>query len=247
MLVKEMDQLETINRSILRNFLQVSKTTPFSALYIELGLIPIQYELKKKKLMMWHRINREESNTLIKNVKYTQVMEDLPWMKQILEIAVELDINLTEAKKVTKEKWKEKVKKQINKKAKEELEAERNKIKRYQLNSTDEIKINEQKDYLQLPTKLVRAFFRGRAGVLDPQPTKPYWRKVWRCKLCKARDQSTNHYVNFCTGTKHLFHNREDRLDVWSTIRNIQPEEKLVRTGTILHNIRKLIQRAAKN
>ena len=43
--------------------------------------------------MMWHRINREESNTLIKNVKYTQVMEDLPWMKQILEIAQKTNKN----------------------------------------------------------------------------------------------------------------------------------------------------------
>ena len=244
LLVKEMEKLEAINRSILRNFLQVPKTTPVAAIYLEMGILPIQYEIKKKKLNMWHRINRIESNQLISNIKYTQVMEDLPWMKQLVEIAIEIDINLTEAKKDTKEKWKEKVKKKILNKAKESLEEERNKTERYQFNSTDAVKINEQKSYLQLPTKLVRAFFRGRAGILDPEPTKPYWRNIWRCKLCKTRDQSTNHYITSCEGTKHVFHNQEERIKTWSNIQTLQPEGQLKRTGTILNIIYQIIQRA---
>ena len=238
----ELKQLELLNRTIIRNFLHLPQCTPIASLYLELGLIPIESELKKKKLMMWHRINRKESNNLIKNVKAVQVNEDLPWMKELVDIAHKLNIDLTEAKNVNKDKWKKKVDKKVLEEAQKFLIEEKERTRKYRENAIDEIKVKVSKGYLHLPTKIVEALFRGRTGLLDPEPTKPYWKNIWKCKLCRARDQSTNHYVRTCEGTRQFFQTEIEREEVWNVLRTLEPEGKIERTANILYCIFRYIQ-----
>ena len=46
----EIEKLEIINRKVLRNILNLPSSTPKVALYNELGVIPIEYMLYKRKL-----------------------------------------------------------------------------------------------------------------------------------------------------------------------------------------------------
>ena len=130
---KEMETIETLNRKVLRNFLNLPKCTPKAALYIEFGVIPIEMEIYKKKLLMWNRVNKNE-NKMIKKIKNEQINKDLPWAKQLIEIARRVGIDLVEGKEDNKERWKRKVKDKIMERTKIYLEEERDKLKRYKEN-----------------------------------------------------------------------------------------------------------------
>ena len=73
-------------------------STPKVALYNEFGILPAVDQINKKKLMMWHRMSREDSNNTIKAAVKEQVKSELPWIKQIIKIAIKYDIDLTKEK-----------------------------------------------------------------------------------------------------------------------------------------------------
>ena len=79
---------------------------------------------------MWKRINRDETNEIIKECKREQINSFLLWCKEIFRIASEQGIDLEKAKIYSKEKWKEEVNKRIKDKVKRELEEGREDLKR---------------------------------------------------------------------------------------------------------------------
>ena len=147
---KEVERMENINRNILRKFDGLPKCTPKSALYVEFGTFPLKMEIYKRKLLMWNRINKEESNNLIKSAVLEQIQNQLPWIKQIVKIGIELGINIIEGRKMKKDKWKRLMKERIEK---VDLEKEIEEIKKYKEIVKDEIRPGEQKKYMVLPMK----------------------------------------------------------------------------------------------
>ena len=73
-------KLELIDRKVLRNFLNLPSSTPKISLYNELGMIPIKFMLWRRKLGMWWRLNRKESNVLMKECIKEQISLSLPWI-----------------------------------------------------------------------------------------------------------------------------------------------------------------------
>ena len=233
----EMDTLGRINRTILRNFLSIPQSTPKVAIYVELGINPIETEIKKRKLQMWHRINRKESNEMIKNIKRIQINEGMPWMREITSIAMEYNLDLMDASKDSKGVWKQKVKKRIAEKTKQYLKEEMVKTKHYKENVTDEIVIGKQKQYMYLPTKITQAVFRARAGILDPEPRKPYWKKIWKCKFCKTREQTSKHYIKECRETRKHFNSIAEREEIWRCLSKLEEMDKIERMGEVIYKI----------
>ena len=100
------EKLELIDRKVLRNFLNLPSSTPKVSLYNELGIIPLKYMLWKRKLGMWWRLKREESNYLMKQCLDDQINSNLPWIVELNRIACKLDIDLDKEKYTSKEQWK---------------------------------------------------------------------------------------------------------------------------------------------
>ena len=48
--------LQTSNLTYLRNVLEVSKATPIAAMYLELGILPVKYEIEMRQLLFLKRI-----------------------------------------------------------------------------------------------------------------------------------------------------------------------------------------------
>lgn len=221
---KEIEQMELINRKILRNFAHLPKCTPKVALYNEFGTIPFQMEIYKRKMLMWHRLN-DKPNKMIKNVKNQQIMMNLPWMKQVINIANELNIDLKKGIKLTKNKWKSEIKTKIRTYMKKYIEEEISKLKRYKEIIKDNIEPGEMKIYMSLTVKKAGAIFRARTGIMDPTPRKPYWKKsIWRCKLCNERSQETKHYILECEGTEEYFEEMS-REQCWKIITALEGDK----------------------
>ena len=103
---------------MLRNLLNLPSCTPKISLYIELGVLPIKFNLWKRKLGMWWRLSQEKANVLMRECRKEQINSSLPWMVEMNEIACLLKIDLDKAKSTSKETWKMEVKDKIQDQAK---------------------------------------------------------------------------------------------------------------------------------
>ena len=109
--------------------------------------------LWKRKLGMWWRLNRADGNNLMKQCVSEQVKQSLPWIVEINDIATRLKVDLTEAKKISKDQWKRQVKEKIQVIAKQEIEMEIAKLKGYNENISDKIITGQKKRYIALSQK----------------------------------------------------------------------------------------------
>ena len=65
--------LENVDELYMRKILEVPAKTPIAGLYITLGLIPIRFLLKKKRVMFLHYLLNSDSNSLVSKVLMAQV------------------------------------------------------------------------------------------------------------------------------------------------------------------------------
>ena len=220
------EKLEAIDRKVLRSFLNLPSSTPKISLYNEMGIIPIKYMLWRRKLGMWWRLNRDESNALMKQCINSQITHSLPWMMEINKIACKLNVDLEDAKKMSKEQWKTLVKGRVLTVATDEIKTEISKLKGYNSNLKDEIHIGKKKKYTVLNQKKAKVWFRMRAGIIDPTPRQPYHPDKWKCKFCSANDQSTEHYIKYCNGIGGDIFNGVSRNTVYTVIQTLDCEEE---------------------
>ena len=226
MQAKSLEQLELIDRKVLRNFLGLPSCTPKISLYNELGVIPIKLNLWKRKLGMWWRLSQDKANVLMKECRREQINSGLPWIVQLNEIACQLKIDLDNAKTMTKYSWKTEIKKKIRIEAQKLLETEIEGLKGYRENIKDEIIVGKKKRYVSLTQKKAKVWFRMRANIIDPAPRRPYNpSSIWKCKFCDAEEQSTKHYIKMCRGIKQEIFREINRDDVYQIIQTLECSE----------------------
>ena len=139
------------------------------------GIIPIKYRLYQRKLGMWKRINREETNNVIKECKREQINKELPWFKELVAIANELKVDLEEAKYVSKEVWKRKVSKSVFERVKRDFMEGMGNLRRYSNNAKDETVPGKMKRYMKFTQRKAKVWMRARLDLLDPAPRRPYY------------------------------------------------------------------------
>ena len=168
-----------------------------------------------------------------------QIKLELPWMKQLVSIATELDIDLTTAGDMSKQRWKNNIKEKTRKKIESKIKDEVNDCGKYKENALDKVQISKSKRYMLLSRKVASAVLRARAGVLHPEPRKPYWEEGrWRCLYCLEKLQSTKHYVLHCKGTKYLFTNDAERQTTWDRLTLLDGNDKEIeKMGTKVKKI----------
>ena len=221
------EKLELVDRRVLRNFLNLPSSTPKVSLYNELGMIPIKFMLWRRKLGMWWRLNRKESNILMKECVKEQINLSLPWMLGLNKIACKLEIDLNDAKKLSKEQWKIHVKGKVLNMTKYYLETEIKELKGYNNNIKDEIMVGKKKRYTSLTQKKAKIWFRMRADIIDPAPREPYSSvSIWKCKFCNEREQSTRHYVQKCESIERDVFDGMNRESIFEIIQTLECDDQ---------------------
>ena len=171
----EMERVEVMNRSILKDFLRLPQSTPNIAIYHEFNVCTIEIEIWKRKLRTWYRINRRESNSMIKEMRKTQIKKNLPWIKKVIEIGRRLNIDLLEAKKLKKTEWKALINKKSETLMKEYLDSQIDRTKRYKENIEEERNYGKPKNYFCLPKNLQKQCLENEQILwilLQENPTK---------------------------------------------------------------------------
>ena len=114
----EKDQLEQIDEMLLRNLFSCSRNVPKDLLYLEMGLVPISYIIKERRLLFMHHILRQKEDSLVfrffmaqlnsptNNDWVSTVLEDLEMLDFQLEIGDIKEMKKGQFKAIVKEKVK---------------------------------------------------------------------------------------------------------------------------------------------
>ena len=63
---KDIEDLEKIDKILVKRFLNVPTSTPSALLYLEMGLMPLEYTIQARRLMfLWYILTREDDDLLL--------------------------------------------------------------------------------------------------------------------------------------------------------------------------------------
>ena len=127
----DIDALESVDEGLLRKILEAPMSTPIEMLYLELGVVPIRFIIKERRLnFLWYLLN-EDKESLV-NMFLTKQLESPvsgDWGQTCLKNLEELNIQMTikEIEKMPEQSFRKLVRKQIVEKALEYLNKQKGK------------------------------------------------------------------------------------------------------------------------
>ena len=204
---KEMKQIEVIQGKALKRMFSMPKSTPYIGLLLETGVMPMNARLSYKKMMLFHNIINSDKERIIKKIVEYQKEENRrgSWYKQLSEIAAKYEIDLTEARKDRKEKWKVKVKEKIKIKTQNELEITANKMSKLRTVAEEE---HTMKGYLKiLKPEETTMIMKIRLNMIMVSKNYQHQNKYCACPACGNEDDTTEHMYE-CEAFKSL-------RDIW--------------------------------
>ena len=198
----EIKELERVQGTILRQFLEVPSSTPYYGLLMETGWLTMEARLDYKKLMLFHNIMNSDEKRVLKKLLLVQKQENRKgtWYTNtctiIQKYGIELDIDV-----VLKSEWKSEVKTKIREQTEQVIRKECEKMTKTRTVRTEEYSM---KDYLkELPVKSSRKILMHRLHMTQiPMNYKNNW-SMWSCPLCYFPEASTEHYY-VCQQTEYL-------------------------------------------
>ena len=163
--------LQTSQLTYLRNVLEVSKATSIPAMYLELGILPVRYEIKMRQLLFLERIldKKHDDPCLLTYNEMLKFENETNWENNVLGLRRDYNLPLNDdnIKKMSVSHWKYFVKCAIFKEALLQLQVE----------LSSNIKTNhisyqhfflKPNDYLiKLPSHLARLVLKAKTNMLD--------------------------------------------------------------------------------
>ena len=126
--------LQTAQLKCLKRIMRTAPSTPNCFLYLELGVLPIQYEIHKRKLRFLHHIlslpDSDPVQRMYNELKKYPLARN--WASEIKELLSEYNLPSDESEilDVSMDSWKEKIKRAVNEAALNALVSEANSKKK---------------------------------------------------------------------------------------------------------------------
>ena len=214
----EINQLEMADEQLLRRILSAPATASKASLYLELGIIPIRYIIKNRRLNFLQDILKENENSLTNKIlmRQMQAPNKNDWINMVLNDIRELNLNLNleDIKKMSKSKFKKITKEACQRKGFEYLE----KLKRGQ-NKIRKLnyKQNNMQKYLKPGNKLsideMKNIYLVRTRNLNVKDNFRNYHKDNTCpiKKCKNDDTQLHLYYGTCLNRTNYVINRHTK------------------------------------
>ena len=195
---KDLAQLQTIQLRLLRKIANAPSSISKSFIFLELGVLPIRYEIHQRQITFLHHIINLDSNDPV-HALYQQ-MKSFPgesnWLNDVHRLAALYSIEVDEEKikSITKETFKLSVKTAIHECAFRALKEECAK-----LSKTGTLAYNkfECQTYLHhLYPSQAKVVLQCRAKCLRIKSHRPYLFKNKICRWCNLEEENLSHIVN---------------------------------------------------
>ena len=193
---KNLKTLKSSQLHYLRKILEVSKGVPSATLYLELGVLPISFEIELKQLLYLKRILDREYDDPVRMV-YNEMLkykEEINWANDVIGFREKYSLPLSDEniKNMQMNDWKSFVKSVIYKEAFMELQIECSYNKKTSHISYEHF---QTCDYLtSLPPKQAKLIFKAKTGMLDIKVNfKNKYANVLKCPLCLGSSETFSH------------------------------------------------------
>ena len=203
----EIDELEDVDKMLLRRILAAPDSTCIESLYLELGLIPIHVLLKARRVIYLHYLATQNENemlykTFIAQWKYP-VKDD--WTEEAKSNLSELKINLSleEIKKKSADSFKRMVKIKAKEYALEYLLKLKGKHSKMNNLSYSELKLQKYLKDPDIPVNEAKNLyrFRTRSAKYKQNMKTGYSSTSIACPLCQVQPDTQPHSLQ-CTEVK---------------------------------------------
>ena len=199
----DIKRLTTIQLKFLKRILHAPSSATNSFVFLELGIIPIEYNIHMSQLNFLHHIlTLEEDDPVYLAYCQQKLFEfEKNWYNEVETLRTKYGINKSneQIKRITREKWKAIVKEHINKYALEQLNVE-NSQKSRTSHFSDRKTLEIQNYFLYLPPADARLYFAIRCGIVDLKTVRKYkyGEEDVMCRLCEIDEETLGHVINGC-------------------------------------------------
>ena len=197
---KDGEQLRILQSKFLKKMVGVSSSTCSSFTFLELGVLPIIYEIHKRQLMYLYRITQLETDDPVYQasvfLRSQNELGEKNWWTGINKILEKYSINKTteEIKEMGKDAYRAHVNASVEKVAFEELVAECTSKKK--TSNTIYSSLKTQPYLTELYPSQAKILFKCRSGTLDIKSNLTYKYDDLLCRKCGIEDETVQHIVN---------------------------------------------------
>jgi len=195
---KNMTTITTIQLRYLKKMMGVRQATSNAFMYLELGILPIKYEIHKLQLSFLHHIINLSEDDPVKKVlrNQTALPEHNNWWHDVKKLMTKYSLEFDEEAliKISKEVYKKKVKKAVTEQALKDLVRENDNKKR-----TSSIKydnLETQKYIKMMDTRSAKIIFKCRSKTLSIKQHMKYKFSDQSCRWCGIGEENLEHIVN---------------------------------------------------
>jgi hypothetical protein len=197
----EMNLLETVDLMLLRRMLRAPKSTPKEMLFLELGCLPYEKVIQKRRLMFLQYILKEDQTSMIHKFFESQVKNPTTkdWVTTVRNDLKEIGMNATFAdiKAMPKSKFKNMLKNDIERKAVLVLEEKK---------ATHSKVMHIKHGFLRMQTYLMpsqmkistderQLVFQLRSAVTDVKVNFKGMYSEFECEICEKENETQKHML----------------------------------------------------
>ena len=217
---KNIAALTTIQLKYLKKMMGVRQAATNSFIYLELGVLPIKYEIHKRQIsFLYHIINlREDDPVKVVWRNQTKLPDHNNWWSGVKSLMNNYGIQFEEEKikKLSKCTFKNNVRTAVHEKAFKELKKEcESKSKTQNI----QYKKFEMQKYLKaMYPGAAKTIFKCRAKTLNIKEHTKYKHADCLCRWCGVCDETLNHVVNCGSDNEPI-------IDVEKTLQDLDIDE----------------------
>ena len=195
---KNVNDLTTLQLKYLKKMMGARPSTSNAFVYLELGILPIEYEIHQRQISFLHHIINLTEEDPVKKVwrNQMQLPDHRNWWCDVKQLMEKYSLQLTEEEiaGMSKDAFKIKVKKAVRDYAFEMLKTDCQSKSKTQHMKYEEFKTQEYiKKMYPDDAKIV---FRCRSKTLNIKQHTMYQNRSLECRWCGVTDETLQHIVN---------------------------------------------------
>ena len=191
-------ELQKAQRRFLRSIMEVPGSTPVAATYLELGVLPIEYEIDIRRLRFLWTILQKNNDDPVRMV-YTEMLKypfEENWANDVIKLRCKYGLSMDDASVETTgiNEWKYLIKSSVKNYALRCLTKACSENKKTQHLEFD--KLNESPYLTALSPQTARIIFKERLGVFDIKVNfKDKYSSDLSCAMCKEGRETLEHIL----------------------------------------------------
>ena len=193
----EIDELEELDRSLLKKILKVPMTTPNESLYLELGILPIGIIIKARRILYLHYLVNSDKKEMLYKFFIIQWLNPIrgDWSELVKEDMTNFGINfkLEDLTQISKQSFKIMVKKKARECAFEELIKMKNGHSKMEMTKYSDIKMQDYTKSESINLKDALNLFKFRTRMAEFGENFRAGASQILCPLCQEDWDSQAH------------------------------------------------------